>query len=499
MNQSFFEIAKVAPYAWQTEEVANHAITPKRALFCSPRTGKTLGTLESLRRYIQEVCPGTPFRVLVVSPITFAVDWADYLEAMGLCERLYEGSSKDARDFTAEYNRDKKRKTAGNVESAVITYGMLGNVTRERRNEAGELTSVSKSGCIEQLLNWRPHAVIIDEAHRISGVSSKQGRACRRLAWNADWVRTLTGTPVPNHPGSMWGHMVCIDPEYWEGAYGRFQDQYLTIDSFIHGKVLGWKNEEIASKFQSNIRENACVVSREDVFGPDSWTYNTRRVHMPVSAWKVYSDLAKKWIADLEGGNLVEANHMLTRMMMLQQVACGFVKDENGIVHDLHKEKAKAIGEDLSEIYAQGEKVVIFYKYVKEGDAIKNEILKKYPHRWFRHIQGNVKAVDRKKIAEDFNAVSGNATILAQIQTLTEGCSLKEAHHVFYASQTFSFILEAQSRDRVYAFDGSKALARVVTHYRVPGTIEDYIAKVVAAKVPMHNAIMQINRKDLGI
>src|SRR6266702_3804602 len=101
MIQTYFEYAGVAPYAWQAEEAVTHALTPKRAMFCSPRTGKTLGALESLRLYIQARALGTPFRILVVSHITFAVDWADYLQALGPCERLYSGSSADAREFAS--------------------------------------------------------------------------------------------------------------------------------------------------------------------------------------------------------------------------------------------------------------------------------------------------------------------------------------------------------------------------------------------------------------
>src|ERR1700678_224892 len=292
-------------YPWQKKEVEEHALTPKRALFCSPITGKTLATIESLRRAIAEK-PGEIRRVLVVSPLTYVSDWADYLERFGPVERLYKKSAKDAHAFIADYNRSKTRK-AGGVESIVISFERLANITKERRNAAGEVTSTSKTGCIDQLLNWRPDAVIIDEAHRISGVSAKQSRACRRLAWSASWVRTLTGTPIPNHVGSRWGHMVCVDPEFWDAAsYGRFKQNYLQEDRFIPGKILGWKSEAIKETFSANIQRNACVVHREDVFGPDSWTINERKVSMPDKAWAIYRSLAKNWLAELESGATAE-------------------------------------------------------------------------------------------------------------------------------------------------------------------------------------------------
>jgi len=484
-------------YPWQQKEVDEHALTPKRALFCSPRTGKTLATVESLAKAIAET-PGGILRVLVVAPLTYVSDWADYLERFGPVERLYKKTSLEAHAFVAKYNKDKARKMSG-VESIVISYEKLANITRERRAEDGTLKSVSKSGCIDQLLNWRPDAVIIDEAHRISGVSAKQARACRRLAWSASWVRTLTGTPIPNHVGSLWGHMVCVDPDNWDAAsYGRFKTNYLQEDVFIHGKILGWKNEAIKNTFEENIKSNACVVHREDVFGPDSWTTNNRKVSMPDKAWGVYRALAKAWVAELESGTKAEANHMLTRMMRLQQIACGFVSDEKGEKHVLHNAKAEAIADDLSEIVAQGEKVVIFYKYVKEGEMIRDEIQKRFRHLHFEHIDGAIGADRRKEIARSFNMHAGASCILAHIKTLSEGVSLASASHVFYASQTFSFVMEEQSRDRVYKVGAEgRAAARTVTYYRVAGTIEDYVAKIVNSKQPMHAAIMSINKEAI--
>ncbi len=484
-------------YDWQLKEVEEHALTPKRALFCSPRTGKTLATICSLSRYIEEGASPVS-RVLVVAPLTYVSNWADYLEEFGPVERLYAKTSKEAQEFIKNYNRMKGQKF-GKVQSIVISFEKLANITRETRNPDGSLKSSAKSGCIDQLLSWRPDCVVIDEAHRISGISAKQAKACRRLAWSANWVRTLTGTPVPNHVGSLWGHMVCIDPETWDAAsYGRFRQNYLAEDFFIPGKILGWKNDAIKESFEANIRANACVVHREDVFGPDSWTTQVRRVSMPEKAKHIYNKLAKEWIAELEGGTKTEANHMLTRMQRLQQIACGFVKNEDGEEVILHRAKAEAIGEDLSEIIQQGEKVVIFYKFVREGEMILEEIAKKFRHVQCAHVKGGVSATERRDIAETFNKKKGSSIIVAQIKTMTEGVSLAEADHVFYASQTFSFILEEQSRDRVYKRgEDGKAAARCVTYYRCPGTIEDYIAKIVDAKIPMHDRIMQIKREDI--
>ena len=65
-------------------------------------------------------------------------------------------------------------------------------------------------------------------------------------------------------------------------------------------------------------------------------------------------------------------------------------------------------------------------------------------------------------------------------------------------SQTFSFVLEEQSRDRVYKRDvGGAAAARYVTYYRVEKSIEDFIAETIMRKVPMHKAIMSLKKEDL--
>lgn len=485
-------------YEWQEREVRYHALDLRRAEFCSPRTGKTLATCDSLQEYMAQVPEGPMAlrKILVVAPLTYVSDWGDYLERIvpGNVHRAYDLTSKEIK-FKLTILRRKKNES----HALIISYDKLANIIRERRDDNGNLLSTAKSGCIDELLKWKPDAVIIDESHRIAGVMAKQARACRRLAWNAKWVRILTGTPIPNSPASLWGQMVCLDPTTWHAeSYGRFKELYLCEDHFIKGKILGWKDEATKAFFEENIRQHACIVHREDVFGPDSRTVHTRNVPIPPQAWKVYHQLARQWVAELENGTNAKAKHMLTRMIRLQQVCCGFVRDENGEEQTLHRAKAQAIAEDLSEIIAQGEKVVIFYKFVREGEMIREEIERKHRHVWFRHIDGGVGADDRKSAANAFNSLPRAAVILAQIKTLSEGVSLAEARHVFYASQTFSFVLEEQSRDRVYKRgEDGKAAARCVTYYRVPKTIEDFIAQTVERKVPMHREIMSLKKENI--
>ena len=156
-------------------------------------------------------------------------------------------------------------------------------------------------------------------------MSTKRGRIYRRLAWHADGVRILTGTPVPNHYGSLWGQMVGLDQTEWFGSYEAFAQRYLIRDSMFPSIIHGYQNEK---ELYAKIRRFATIVRREDVFGPDTWQEVRRAVRLPAKAAKTYYKLAKEWFID-EPVTL-DVTHTLARMTRLHQLTSGFLPDLEG-------------------------------------------------------------------------------------------------------------------------------------------------------------------------
>jgi hypothetical protein len=351
--------------------------------------------------------------------------------------------------------------------------------------------------CIEELIRWAPEACIFDESHRFRGVSTRRARSMRRLAWRAQFVRLLSGTPTPNHFGDLWGQMVALSREDWEPAFHKFAARFLVLDSMFPSRVLAHKNVD---ELQGLILKWADVVRREDVYGPDEWQEIEREVEMPESAWRLYHQLAREWILDAPE---IETTNVLVRMLRLQQIASGFLPDSAEADHEveLHSGKIDACVADLSEVIASDEKAVVYHRFTREGKVL-TERLEGLHNRLAPQVEivvinGATSVGRRGEGIERFEKTKKPAVAIVQVQSGGTGISFAEARHVMFLSQMFNLDDQLQARDRAYKQVGGKAMPRTVTFYRVPGTVDDTIKEILESKLNVHEAMRNVDRTAL--
>jgi len=332
---------------------------------------------------------------------------------------------------------------------------------------------------LQEYPGYSPVALIADESHRFKAVSSKRGRAYRKLARKATYVRILTGTPTPNNYGNLWGQMSGLDQEDWFSSFQKFKNRYLICDMMFHNKILGYNN---LPELETKLKKWATIVKRSEVFGPDTWQFVERRITLPAHVMAMYRKLAKEWIAEIKG-QTINGTHCLTRFLRFQQITSGFVGTESG-KEVVHTAKIDAVIEDLEEIIESGEKAVIFCKFTWEVETYRTEIEKRLKCRVVT-IQGSTTMTDRQAAIQEINKGTTPCVCIAQIQAGGTGISLAGATHALFVSETFSYAEQQQAQDRIYSPGKSKC----VTFYRVPFTIDDYIAKTLALKKTVNESV----------
>jgi len=446
-------------YPWQAAEVDHHALTPKRAIFASPRLGKTLAAIESLRRAVD--AHGYD-RGLILAPKVVCPHWATQLEAAGFSVvRGYAKPSADLKVILAN-------RPAGLL---VLNYDKLGPV-------------------INAMLRWRAQAVIADESHYIKSPTSNRSKATRKVAMQAKWVRLLTGTPTPNHYGDLWSQMVCVSADRW-GTWPAFKNEFLIMDSFFPSRVVGHVNVD---RLQSKLVADAAFVRREDVFGPDSYQTIVREIDLPEKAYTHYVRLARDWILDAQddGEGVIRADHVLKRLVRLQQMASGYMVDDEGGVHEIHSCKLDAVAADLSEIVAADEKAIIFHRFRWEAQKYL-EIAKSLTDKvWV--INGDTTAAQRERVVEEFRRTKHEGIVVVQTQAGGVGISFAEATHALFVSQSFAYADEQQARDRIY----KRGASRCVTYYRCVGTVDEYIGDALDNKQNIHDSVRHADREAMA-
>lgn len=118
--------------------------------------------------------------------------------------------------------------------------------------------------------------------------------------------------------------------------------------------VTGYKNQD---EFAEKLGRVMFQVSR-DVLDLPSEIYTLRYGYLGAEARRIYRELDKEFITWLSDTEAAFAANALTKFTRLQQVANGFVKDENGLIHTLDDGKAELLRDTLSEI--PGEPVPVF-------------------------------------------------------------------------------------------------------------------------------------------
>jgi len=88
---------------------------------------------------------------------------------------------------------------------------------------------------VQELLNWNPTLIVLDEAHFIKNTKTKRSKAAIKLAQNCKHVICLTGTPVVNCPVEFYRCLKLIAPNLFP-SFWRFAQRYCGA----HHNGFGW-------------------------------------------------------------------------------------------------------------------------------------------------------------------------------------------------------------------------------------------------------------------
>jgi hypothetical protein len=443
------------PHQQKAKDEAN--TYSKRLLKWDPRLGKSLAAIECIKAWV-------PHNVgVVVAPLVVCPMWLALLRANGL----------DAVDASQGPLQDRllRIKRAKGTFVVVCNYDVVASLE-------------------SLLLKLRPKLgfVVLDESHWIKSPKAKRARACRRLCWAVDNVRLLTGTPIPNNYGDLWGQMVCINPDEWNKTYGKFAARHLIRHPIYPSKIIGYND---LPRILRLVEEGSHTVRREDVFGPDQYQFVRRPLTLPVSAGLLYRVLAKEWVLESPG---LTAEHVLKRLVRLQQLTSGYLPGDDGRIQDIHTAKIDAVLADLDGVVEAGEKVILFHKFKWESARYQLEIAKRFPGVPVHIIAGGVDSNRRTAAIACIADSVGSAVVIAQTQAGGIGISFAEAKHVMFVSSSYSFVGRKQAMDRVYA----PGLRRVVYDYIMEGTIDVAIEKAVAGKSSLHESLRNIDKASIA-
>lgn len=349
-------------HGYQERMISHICTVPRSALWAEMGTGKSISTLTALRDLTKTLDVN---RVLIVAPLRVAKTvWTDEIKQWPHVGDLDAKILAGLHPTTRRQAVFKDRSTIHIINRELIPWMV---------DELGK--------------NWPYDTVVLDESSSFKNHTSKRWRALRKVTPYIHRLIELTGTPAPNGYLDLWAQIALLDGGQRLGrTYSQYRDRFFTSDYM----GFNWTLKDGAREQIDALISDLCLSMRsEDYLELPPVVNNIIRVDLPPSARKAYKELERDFVLAVDSGEILAANAAaLTNK--LQQVASGFVYDEEKVPHLLHDEKLDALEEIIES--TGGNPVLVAYTFVADVKRIlkrfpKAEVLDKNPQtieRWNR-------------------------------------------------------------------------------------------------------------------
>lgn len=318
--------------------------------------------------------------------------------------------------------------------------------------------------------------VVLDESQRIKMAGGKASLFASRLANSAKHRLCLTGTPMPHSPLDIYAQYRFLDKSVFGTSANRFKRRYAIMGGYGGYEIIGWQNEE---ELQTKFRSLAFQVGREVLDLPE--TLDVERIGLLEGKGKrIYRDLSKDLIAELEAGTVTAAN-ALVRLLRLQQVTSGFAKvEEDSKEIRVGAEKAQLLRDTLEEL-APTEPVVVFCRFRHDLDMVHEVAISL--GRTSQELSGRV-----NELAE-WQSDDAPPILAVQIQSGGVGIDLTRARYAIYYSLGFSLGDYLQSRARLHR-PGQKCNVTYV-HLIIDHTVDRQVYRALAEREEVISRVLQ--------
>jgi|TARA_B100000212_G_C27381205_1_gene537159 SNF2 family DNA or RNA helicase len=321
----------------------------------------------------------------------------------------------------------------------------------------------------------------IDESTTIKNIKAKRTKALIKFGEAAKYKRILTGAPITKSPLDLYAQFLFLDKEIMGfDSYWSFQGRYAVVRSVKMGahsfnQVIGYRNLE---EMKCKIAHYSYRTTKEEALDLPPKIYTTRQVDLTIEQERHYQSIKKTSVALLETGEMVTAPEVMTQLLRLQQLLCGYLVTDNGEVEEIPNNRMNVLMETIEEMEG---KIIIWSRFRHDIIKITEKLKQTYGSDTVVNYFGDTTMQDRQDAIEKFQNLEDNVKFfISNPQTGGMGITLHAATNVIYYSNDFNLESRKQSEDRAH---------RVGQHHPVlyvdlmcPNTVDVHIVKTLLNK-----------------
>jgi SNF2 family DNA or RNA helicase len=216
--------------------------------------------------------------------------------------------------------------------------------------------------------------VIVDESTTIKNRKASRTKNIIALQQLSEYRRILTGSPITKSPMDLFSQCEFLTPKCLGfNSYYAFQGRYANVQQRAMGhrsfnQIVGYRKlDELNVKLDKFSNR----ILKEDCLDLPPKLYIRRDVPLTAEQAKLYKQMKKLALAKLENGELATTASVLTQIMRLQQICCGFLQPDEGEIQPLDNNR---IDELLSIIEETQGKAIIWASYTHDIKKIRDTL-----------------------------------------------------------------------------------------------------------------------------
>ena len=331
--------------------------------------------------------------------------------------------------------------------------------------------------------------MVVDESTTIKNRKAKRTKAITAVGREAVFRRILTGSPVTKSPLDLYSQMNFLNEKIlgfnsFYAFQGRFaQVMKRNLASHSYNEIVGFRRlDELTDK----LKEHSYRVRKEDCLDLPDKIYVKREVELTKEQKKSYEQMKRFALAKLESGELSTTQNVLTQLMRLQQICCGKLTDDAGVVHDLPSNRLTELLDICEEI--QG-KAIIWATWTMDIRSIAEALRDRFSVQAVATLHGETPDSDRQNIVESFQDKGSELRfIVGHPKTGGYGLTLTAASTLIYYSNSHDLELRIQSEDRAHRIGQTNKVTYI--DLISPGTVDEKIVKALRDKINIADTIL---------
>jgi len=334
---------------------------------------------------------------------------------------------------------------------------------------------------------FNPDMVVADESHRIKRPSARRSLYMR--SWKkARYRAILTGTVITKSYLDVFSQWAFLNNKQFGNKVDDFRARYLIMGGFMKKQIRGYRNFD---ELKGKIKVDATIRRESQVFDMPPTLNQRVPVLLDTKAMQAYQRMEYELFLELRRGEVSDAKNIAVKLLRLQQITGGWIKSDEGNIHQISTDKLHSAWERLENLWNDDERVVVFCRFLPELRALSQFGIRSGVHTY--SLSGATRREDRDVRRRRFEAKTGPSVFISQIQTGGLGISLAAAAEVLFYSVTYSYDDYYQAASRIRGPKQTRTMR--YQHLVVPNSIDTDMYSNLKLKQGLLDSIMANPRK----